>query len=155
MSYLTIRTNLKAALEAITGIGVVHEYLRDPAGDPKKFKEFFFKQATGLINTWQFTRVARKETAINQNTTNFEVHDIHLFGFYGAKDASSTELTFQDLVDTVVVALRTEAKQPAPLSIAGSRMTWPQAPEITHVNFGKIVAHRCRIEFTFEEYVMF
>ena len=98
MSYTTILANIKTQLEAVTGIGKVHDYMRFSA-DLEKHGDRLFKQ-NNIFHTWFITRDSfRSEAEVYYQVERW--HTFSLWGFYQVDDGRSSEKTFQALADTV------------------------------------------------------
>lgn len=125
MSVDTIRSALKTKIEAVTGVGVVgnpnlgvanvHDFLRHIKGDKSLFRSFF-ETTNKRIHSWQITRRSTSEISQNQNFTSLRRHSFLVFGILGVQDESTTEKTFQDIVERVSKAFRQASKQSEPLT---------------------------------------
>lgn len=152
MALSTIKSNLKTALEAVTGIGQVHDYIRNWSGTNKTFFHLF--ESSKKVHAWQITRRKTPEKGINTNNSNERRHEILIFGVYGVNDLNASEKTFQDLIEAICVKLRDEAKQPAPLSGAVLRMGWPQVETVEFRFWNGRLVHACDIGLWVDEYII-
>ncbi len=156
MSLATIRSALKTVLQGVTGIGNVHDYMRNFAGDSRKFKDIFsFKTLTDTLeyHAWQITRVSTPETPHNQDQVNLRRHSIRIFGAMQVNDTNATEKTFQDLIEAICVALRLNSKQPSPYTAL--RTSPPQVGIVEHRMINNRLCHTVNITMWFEEYIQF
>ena len=148
MSYSTILALIKTQLEAVTGIGKVHDYLRLSDNLEKSGIELF--TSNQILHTWMITRVSMPAVA----NTSFQVerrHEWDLIGFYQINDSEATEKTFQALCDTimdkfdsgdnVVLDGNTDQEEPA------------QLVSFEAVDYMGVTCHRAIIRImTFEEF---
>jgi hypothetical protein len=106
MTLADIRTAIVAAVSEVASIGKVNAY--EPlATREEDFKTFFFDDELGYVLGWTVTREATTERD-RDTEGNFATHLMVIRGYrpYGAD--GSTELEFQDLVETVRTRLRRE-----------------------------------------------
>lgn len=108
MSLATIRSAIKTALEAVASIGVVTDY--EPLATRREdFERFFKPPGQAYVRGWTITR----ESTVERDDTTESNWSDHLFvirgyGTLGTDGAS--EKTFQDLVESVLTALRAEQR---------------------------------------------
>lgn len=146
MSWATIRPLIEADLKAVTGIGQVHDYLRHTT-----FWDEYIRRHTknGLVNNWEITRrsLAQELFAVqNLSSTEPFFHDDHqavIIGRMGLNDEKKTEITFQDLIDAVVVAFRQDNRLGG-IAIIPQQ---PQVPIIEHRTFGGVLVHYTEVVF--------
>jgi len=102
MSLETVRTKLKTELEAISGMGVVHDYLRWSVN----WKDYVDKfKSGGKINAaWLEVRssVGDREAITNATARTWA---FRLNMIMSLKDADATQKTFDSLVETVLNAM--------------------------------------------------
>jgi hypothetical protein len=97
MSWSTINNAIHTTLSAVSGVGVVHKYRR-LAVDVDVFRTLFV--SGGKVNGWDISRVREDRQHFgNRITREFEIR-----GFYAMADAAASELTFQQLVENIMVA---------------------------------------------------
>jgi hypothetical protein len=97
-----ILESIKNVISGVTGVGQVYTYRR-PTKQDSEFKQLM---VTGSrVNFWDMYRVSSEERWPNEFQFQ-RSHTIAIRGFYGSKDASATELTFQTLVDRVANRFR-------------------------------------------------
>lgn len=149
MSYTTILALIKTQLEAVTGIGVVHDYFRYSDDLEKLGRELF--ERNGIFHTWMISRVSVEAEAL----TSFQVERTHAFdlwGYYQVNDSEATEKTFQALCDTVMnkfdadenVVLSASEDQPVPAQLVNFDIA---------VEFMGVLVHRAQIRLNiFEEF---
>ncbi len=105
-NYLAILADIKTNLEAITDIGIVHDYYRYVA-NPTKFVTLFSYTPTGgskHIRGWEITRIRAPE---HKRGAYFRHHIFKLTGYLGLKDTDATDKIFQALIDAVCEKFRT------------------------------------------------
>lgn len=101
-----IREAIRVKLAGLSGIGKVHDYERF-AADETAFQALYYDTASGRIKGWNFYREATPESDLN----NGEVRRIHAWritGVMGLDDADATGKLFDDLVDLIATAFRTD-----------------------------------------------
>ncbi|MBI5789300.1 MAG: hypothetical protein HZA78_10640 [Candidatus Schekmanbacteria bacterium] len=144
MSLNNIRTEIKALLETVPGIGKVHDFERWTI-DWQKFLEFF-KTADNKINGWTITRSVSTEN--NQSVgTNIRTHQILIKGYYGLKDAVESEKAFQNLIEAVCDVLRSHNDLNASCLKSGP----PQVSKVYPRPFGGVLVHVCNIQLAVQE----
>lgn len=97
---------IQTKLAAIAGVGKVHDYERFAARE-KDFQDLYKDATSGRILGWNFYREATREIDLN----NGEVRRLHLWrihGYMSLDDADTTGKTFQDLVESIATAFRTD-----------------------------------------------
>lgn len=109
-----IRAEIKAVLEAVPEIGIVHEYERWLA-DEKRMKELCYDEALQAIRFWELTREATPSTD-HDDRSEARAHQIVARGYMPLKDADASELFWQAKAEEVCAALRAERMKPAPLN---------------------------------------
>lgn len=100
-----IKAAIATRLATVTGIGLIHTYLRWAVQDADFLK---LAMTGGVINVWQISRVNTEERWL----TTAEVwrsHTLAIYGGYGLLDASATEETFQNLVERVANRFRSRS----------------------------------------------
>jgi hypothetical protein len=149
MSYSSILALLKTQLEAVTGIGKVHDYFRYSESLQKEAHDLFI--SGGIFHTWMITRVSFDPEA----QTSFLVERAHAFdfwGFYQVNDSEASEKTFQALCDTICdkfdddgnVVLSDSVDQPARAQLLNFDI---------EVKFMGVLCHRAQIRITaYEEF---
>jgi hypothetical protein len=149
LSYSTILALLKTQLEAVTGIGRVHDYFRYSTSLQKLAHDLFISD--GIFHTWMITRVSFEPEA----QTSFLVERAHAFdfwGYYQMSDSEASEKTFQALCDTICnkfdddtnVVLSGSVDQPAPAQLLNFDIG---------VEFMGVLCHRAQIRITaYEEF---
>lgn len=151
MAYTTLLAQIKSAVEGVTGIGVVRDYLRWWS-DKKDFLDLFRTTIGGQaqIRGWTITRDG---IPFNERYAQGGKHRVtHMFvirGVLGLQDGTATEKTFQALVDSVVDALDDAVTLGGNVRSAGPAT----AAAITHRGFGEVLCHYCEIQFPVTEHV--
>ena len=99
-----IRTQIKAKLDGITGIGVVNDYERY-AKSQSEFKGFYLD--TDKILGWHIRRVNKKETRPYLGRWVI-VNEWRLRGYMSIDDAAASEKTFDDLIESIGDAFKAD-----------------------------------------------
>lgn len=152
MSFATIRTEVKTILEAVSGIGRVHDFIRHTTFWYELSKKHTEKQ---IVNDWEITRIsivqnlAAVQTQIAAEPTFDDIHTVQITGRMGLQDNSESEKTFQSLVDGVITALR---KNPD-LNQTVVKSIQPINTTVDHDNFNGILVHQAIITFDAQERV--
>jgi hypothetical protein len=107
MSLATIRAQIKTIFAAVSGIGVVHDYVRWTA-ERAKMQELFKLEGTDKLHGWVITRSKTPETIYSQGGRTTRTHLFIIRGFYSVSDADESELIFQDLVEAICTAFRAD-----------------------------------------------
>ena len=98
-----IRARIKSDLEAIEGIGVVHDYERW-ASDWGKFLDLMKDPVTQTIRGWTITRESSEgEREAPAEANRYPVYVVR--GYWGLSDLNASERAFDDLVEAVQDAL--------------------------------------------------
>jgi hypothetical protein len=141
-----IRTQIKAVLEGVSGIGSVHEYDRWFADWGKLIE--LFKTADNKIIGWMITR--RKTTATRDTMpTIMRDHTFLIRGVYGLKDSAASELVFQDLVEAVQNAFDS-----AYLLGGNAINSGPMQITLVEIRmFGSVLCHYAELEYPVSERV--
>lgn len=98
MALKDIREQIKVILCGVSGIGVVHDYMRF-SNNWGKFISLF-KDADGKINGWMFTRKKTPKSLQTKGDSN-RTHHFVLYGFYALQDDQESEIVFQDLIEAI------------------------------------------------------
>lgn len=151
MSYATMLALVKAAVEGVTDIGVVHDYRRFWTRDDD-FQRLYATTIGGKrqIRGWDITRMA-VPTNERQGAGGLHIitHQFMIRGYLSVEDASATEKTFQALVDAVVQALDEDVT----LSGSARGLNPAVATTIDMGAIGKVLCHYAEIEFSVAETV--
>ena len=107
MSEAGIRAQIKSTLEAVSGIGAVHDYERYP----RSLADFFLAMTGGSpsqVNGWVIHREStRAERAtIGRGGQIERVHVFRITAFYALDDADGSEKDFQALLEAVFTAFQ-------------------------------------------------
>ncbi|PCJ88609.1 MAG: hypothetical protein COA54_02510 [Thiotrichaceae bacterium] len=147
----TIRVAIKAVMESVVDIGVVHD--RERYATKKSEFDTLFKSGDKLLGWFFF----RERTAEMDGDTG-EVRRVHywqIYGFYSLSDAGGTALTFQDLVEDVAAAFRGD---PTLGGVVDDNKNMDQTfgpvgiqvDGIENVMFAKTLCHRARLSLVTE-----
>ncbi|WP_316978047.1 hypothetical protein [Shumkonia mesophila] len=99
-----IRAAIKAKLESVPGIGLVHSYERY-AHDQKAFRTLF--ETSGKVLGWLIRRVATRETSRTIGRHDV-THRWQIRGYMSLDDAAASEIAFDDLVEAGRDAFRAD-----------------------------------------------
>ena len=155
--YLEIVTDIKAKMDAVTDVGVVHKYYRWNKGW-KEFIEYFTYTPTNQpkqIRGWEITRLSAPE---HHRGCYYRHHKFRLSGYMSLEDKSKTDLEFQGLIDEVCNVFR---NVDAPIDSTWWYMdgdneeTSPaQTPTIRARMFGNVLCHTTEITLTITERII-
>jgi len=98
MSLADIREQIVAVLSGVSGIEIVHRYVR-LAFNREKLLELF-KDSKGKICGWMITRRVTAATRKTMPVVERD-HTFRLYGIYGVKDGAGSELVFQDMIEDI------------------------------------------------------
>lgn len=149
MSWATVRAALATRVDAVTGITNVHQFIRytDDGSETAAFGALFV--ASGVLQAWLITRTGmRTEVCEDDDNRYRRRHDVEIQGVYALKDSTSTENTFQGLLDAMEADLRTGDRT---ISSTCLTHTLPEFSPINHVSFQGVLCHGATIRFTVEE----
>lgn len=151
MAYSTLLAQIKSAVEGVSNIGVVRDYVRSWSSD-REFLDLFQTTvgSTDQIRGWTITRDAVQNV---RYTTGGQHQVQHLFvirGYLGMQDGTATEKTFQALIDLVVDALDDKITLSNNVRTSGP----VTVPTIAHAEFGTVTCHYAEIHFPVTEHVL-
>ncbi len=148
-----IRGAIKTKLLAVSGIGKVHDYERYAAND-KQFQDLYKDTASNRIKGWNLYREATSERDLYNGSVR-RVHTWRITGFMGIEDADATGKTFDDLVEVIATAFRTDrtlgglvddikdmSQEDGPSGV--------QVDSIEPVMFAGVLCHRARMRLLTE-----
>lgn len=148
---VTIRAAIKARLELIPNIGVVHDYERF-ANRKSEFKAIF--ESNNEMLGWFFFR---ERTAELDGDTG-EVRRLHywrFFGFNALNDAAGTAKTFQALTEAIAAAFRSDPTMGGVIDdnkdmeqVFGA--VGIQIDSIENVMFADVLCHRAQLSLVTE-----
>src|SRR5574337_407357 len=98
-----IRARIKADLQAVSGIGQVHDYERFTV-DPSTFVSFFV--SAGLVNGW--TVVVGMKSAWSSLHEVDRFYRVTIRGYRVLNDAAASAKTFDEAIDGVMTALEND-----------------------------------------------
>lgn len=106
MSEALIRAQIKTILQAVTGIGAVHDYERYSRSIITEFRSLM--TASGIVNGWVIHRESSSaEQVIMGPKGQIErVHTFRIAGIYALDDANGSEKTFQAILDAIFAAFK-------------------------------------------------
>jgi hypothetical protein len=143
MSDPTNRSGIKALLEEITGIGIVHLYERW-CKDPDVFIALF--KYSGRIQGWEITRTG--VPAVVAITKRVKVTSSYVIkGYYSLKDEAATELAFNAIVDLILFKFISK-------KVTGTQgQSLPKSPVLSALVFGKYLCHYAEISLDVSEII--
>jgi hypothetical protein len=151
--YLNIVADVKAKMESVAGIGIVHDYERQCA-DLAKFI-LLFKAPDGKINGWEITRRAVPE---HQAGAFFRHHQLVLKGYSGLQDATGSSKIFQVRVDDICAKFRTaEPATPGPWQYRNGDEPDKAPCQVEIINdrmFGSVLCHCAEIALSVTERIL-
>jgi len=145
VSEVAIRAQIKTIMEGVSGMGIVHDYVRW-ASTWEKFLEFF-KTSSKKINGATITRVKTPEECESSNH-NSRRHRYLIRLYYGLKDDAATEITFQLLVENTCAAFRAKRTLNDTAEDSGP----PQVEVVELRMFGSVLCHYGEISLEAEEF---
>lgn len=148
MSLSSVRTQVKTILEAVTGIGEVHDFERY-SKDWATYKDLF--KSGSHINFTQILRPAFIRTVEGSDATERVIHNFILKGGYSLKDEDATEKTCQDLVEAICQAFRDKPK----LQDTAEVVMYPIIGRIFNGMFGNVLCHIYEIDLSIRERIVF
>lgn len=141
----SVRAAIKAKVQGVTNIGVVHDYERY-ANAMNEFRTLYQADIAGVkqVRGWYIRRMTRRESSDYQGR-----HEVILGwrvqGFMSLDDASASEKTFDSLVETLVDAFRADETLGGAVdsSIVGEDAGL-QIEDTGPVMFGGVLCHSAR-----------
>lgn len=106
MSLSTVRAAIKATLQSVTDIGVVHDYERY-SHDLAKLKTLYYSAPHSQLRGWFIRRVKTAETGILP-PRYLEQVTWQIRGVMALDDAGASELVFDELLDAIRDAFRAD-----------------------------------------------
>ena len=98
-----LRARIKTDLQAVSGIGQVHDYERF-SNDPTSFVSFFV--SAGLVNGW--TVVVGMESRWSSGHEADRFYRVTIRGYRVVNDASASAKSFDEEIDGVMTALEND-----------------------------------------------
>lgn len=151
MSLATIRAAIEATLTGVAGIGAVHDYERYAKTNAELAALY---TSGGRLHGWHFYREAAAEEDLN----NGEVRRLHRWkirGFMSLDDADATGIVFDDLVEAIATAFRTDPTLGG-ACLANKNLDQEFGPSgiqvesITPVMFANVLCHRAELSLITE-----
>jgi hypothetical protein len=154
-NYLNILADIKARFDAISDIGIVHDYERLTKNWQEFLALFAYTPDGGnqQIRGWEITRRSVPE---HKRGAYYRHHVFIVRGYLSLKDSDATDKTFQILVDTICETFRA----------VGEVSTWyyrdGENPEnspcqvdlIEPRMFGGVLCHYCEITLYVTEWIV-
>jgi hypothetical protein len=108
LSESLIRAQIKTILESVSGIGVVHNYVRYPrsAGDLLKI----MTNTSGIVNGWTISRSTTPSKPITLGPFGLieRDHNFHISGLYEMDDTAASEITLQAICDAIFDVIKSK-----------------------------------------------
>lgn len=143
-----IRAAIVAELQAVPGIGTVHDYERYAAREGD-FRTLYLHDLGGgvsQIRGWYVRRLSTAETLIVMGRSD-GVHQWLIRGFMAIDDLAASEKTFDDLIETVRARFRAnETLGGLIASVYTPDGKGPELVESQPVLFGGVLCHSARIQ---------
>jgi hypothetical protein len=137
---------VKTILAAVSGIGVVHDYERY-AVEASALKALFV--TGGRLHGWTITR-ERTPSVYRTNVQTERRHRFIIRGYYALDDSAASEKTFQDLVEAVEAAFRTNDTLNGTAEVAGPL----QVERVGPVLFAGVLCHYVELSLEAQELVI-
>lgn len=158
MSVADIREAIRARLAAIPDIGVVHNRERYAVAQDK-LKQLYWLSRPGQIRGWYIRRVSTAETG-QLRTDTVEHIRWRLVGVMTFDDATSSELTFDALIEAVRDAFRvddtlggTVAQCSVPVDGGGAGESAIQLTDCGPAMFAGVLCHVARLDLNTIRYL--
>jgi hypothetical protein len=145
MSLALIRVQVKAILDAVSGIGVVHNRERW-AADPARLADLF--KVRSQLHGWTISRTQTPST-YRSNQQIERRHQLILKGYMAWSDQDDTATTFDALIEAIVEAfdgndtLNGTCEWSGPLQVAS----------VTPAMFAGVLCHYCELHLAAQELV--
>lgn len=148
MSDTTIRASLKALMESVPGIGVVHDYDRWVSDSEQLVNLFKVNpdDEAAPLHGWEITRegilsIARVSTRVKAT------YGYVIKGYYAMRDAVESEKLFQMVIDSIVVKFLD-----SPIANTEGHPL-PSVPKITPYMFAGVLCHYAEVRIQIAEIV--
>ena len=135
---------MKSILEAVTGVGTVHDYERY-SKDWATYKDLF--KSGDHINFIEILRPSFERDIQGSDSTERVTHNFTLRCAYSLSDELASEKTFQDLVEAYCTAFRDKPD----LQDAAEVVEYPIRGRISNGMFGSVLCHIAEIEISIRE----
>ena len=149
MSLQKIQEQVKVILSAVTGVGIVHDYIRW-ATDRVKFMALFgHTDGAGKkrVNAWMITR-DKTPSEVASNTHDLRSHNFRIVGVYGHNDADESEVMFQQIIEDICTAFRTKYQ----LNGTANNTEPVQVEMVEYRTFAGMLCHYCELTLQADEY---
>ena len=148
MSMSTIRAQVVTIVEAVTGIGTVHDYKRHITNWDKYIKE---SVKSGKINIWEVTIEGYEKGVMGSDATERTTYPFLIIGRYAVDDSLESEKTFQSLATLVGEAFRDKPK----LQNVAEVVKYPITCDFSDEMYGNVLCHRADIKVNIRERIVF
>lgn len=148
-----IRAAILAKLQGVAGIGQVHDYERF-AKTEKEFQDLYKDVTDNRIRGWNFYRASTAERDLDLGEVR-RLHAWRVAGYMSLDDADASGKLFDDLIELVVTAFRTD-RTLGGLVIDSKDMesefgaSGVQVEAIEPVMFAGVLCHRAQLTLTTE-----
>lgn len=157
MSYETVSERIKLILSTVEGVYNVHTYMRDFQNESDFEKGFKVETEKGpLLSSWMMTRksIPAVRPNIDGNSALDVTHNIEVQGTHGMLDEKESELTFQKLIDNILLRFKTKftLEDESGVSLSGViRVSELNFTEIGVGQFSNYFVHYCRFLISVQE----
>lgn len=146
-----IRAAIKARLETVTGIGVVHGFSRYARRSADMVK-FYQDGDKGPLRGWHIRRLRRSQTAGKDgrgggsNTPKTVINQWLMEGFLSLQDGDASERAFDELLESIVLAFDgDDTLGGAVISCTTDQGAGVQQEVNEHAMFGSVLCHRAKL----------
>lgn len=147
----TIRAAIRARMETVPGIGIIHSYERYAAREPDFARLYMHKQPgqPDRLLGWHIRRVATREFAFSSLKNRVEI-DFVIRGWMALEDARETEILMDGLVERLRAAWRRDPSFNGVFNapIPDGQALGLQLVESQPYMLGGVLCHGVRLTFT-------
>lgn len=145
MSLASARDQIKTTLDGVSGVGLVHKYERYAKENPAYLTLF---TTGGVVNGWTITRESTTPISDGGDAvshTFFRAYTMVIRGYYSLDDSAETEITFQNLIETICDTFDADptisgtVKEAEPMEVR----------TVGHRVFGNVLVHYCELALVF------
>lgn len=107
MSEVLIKTQIKTIMEAVSGIGVVHDRERHSRSLAAYLD--MMRTSSGVVNGWTIHRESTEPQRVVIGVGSGKIersHKFRIYGIYDLNDADDSETTFQALIEAIFTAFK-------------------------------------------------
>jgi hypothetical protein len=152
VAYSNIRSALATRLDAITGVENVHSYHRHiTKGTEDPAFLALYADSSNNLNAWSIVRTGctqAQHTGLESDAVIKRTHSITITAYRSVVDASATENTLQDLVETVMSNFNSGDDTLGGVALTHGLM---QLTGFTHAMFYNVLCHVATLTIQIEE----